>query len=462
MLRRYLLPKFVRLRTPGLVETLDGFLKSQYRSRRELIAIQEEKLQRLIEFAYREVPYYRDKFAELHLVPADIRHLEDLQKLPVLGKEDIKDIRKFGPGGGILGTFTRTTSGSTGAPRKVMVSREAALIETALFYRFLFSMGYEWGDRIIQLWGSPIVRSGSPIARLVESVRTSVSRRIHNVRRFDTYKVNGEAIAEVVSLVRDNTPQILRGYTSSVYATAVEMIRKGIGADLKGITTTAEKLFDYQRIAIEKAFGPKVYDQYGCGESNSIAFECEKHTGLHVASEHVVLELLDDGGKAVGAECGRVTITDLDNYAMPLIRYENGDLAKWAKNECPCGRGLPLLEEIEGRIYEMLDVPGNRRIHGGFFDEIYVELGFGDRYRIDDLRVVQEDLYNYKLEFVMDGTLSAEDIRELKRKYAQYLGDVNVEVSYVEEIPATKAGKRQFIFARSAEASLIQRRDVLG
>src|SRR5262249_40569426 len=109
----------------------------------------------------------------------------------------------------------------------------------------------------------------------------------------------------------------------------------------------------------------------------------------------------------------------------------------------------PMLKRIDGRAYEMLTVPGRRAIHGGFFDEIYIELGFGDRYVIDDLRIVQRDIDEYRLEFVMNGQLTDSDVRAVREKYRQYLGDVDIEIAYVSEIPKSRSGKRIFVIPRS-------------
>src|SRR5262249_19413763 len=170
----------------------------------------------------------------------------------------------------------RRTSGSTGTPYKVLIDSDAAAMETALFYRFLFAAGYTWGDRIIKVWGAPVAPSTSLSGMLRATMRSVVERRLWNIRSFDTYRLDEGTIAEIISLMCDDTPQIIRGYTSSIYAIAQEVNRCGIKINVKAVTTTAEKLFDYQRRTIEKAFGQAMYDQYGCGESNSIAFECEK------------------------------------------------------------------------------------------------------------------------------------------------------------------------------------------
>lgn len=446
ILRKYLLPKYTEMRAKGFTKELNSLMKSQYYSTAQLINLQEEKLQRLIRFVYENVPYYREEFANHHLTPSDFRSLEDLQKLPILTKQIMKsDLQKLLPKKLRTNTSIRRTSGSTGTPYKIIVDKQANLVEEALFYRFLLSMGYEWGDRIVKLWGAPIVQSERGV--IVNNIQTKISHSLWNHKVFDTYNLDEDTIKEILALLADKSVKILRGYVSSIYLIALEIIKAGVKVNLKGITTTAEKLYDYQREVIEKSFQQKMHDQYGCGESNSIAFECEKHCGLHVASEHVILELLDDDNEIIvdGGVSGKVIITDLDNYAMPLIRYENSDLAQWSGAICSCGRGLPVLRQIEGRVYEMLTVPGGKKIHGGFFDEIYIEMKFGDRYAIHDLRVVQEDMYNYNLEFVMEGEFHEEDIKMLKRKYRQYLGNVNVEVVYVGSIPPTKTGKKMFI-----------------
>ncbi len=445
MLRKYLLPKYLKLRWQDLFRELESLRASQYFTRAELLHLQEEKLHKLIRFVYENVPYYRAVFAERRLTPSDFRRIEDLPKLPILTKQQIKnDFPQLMPATRKPPAFMRRTSGSTGSPYKVMIDESAALVESALFYRFLFSIGYEWGDEIIKLWGGPIVQPDN--WAIAGNIKRRMSDAIWNHTMIDTYNLEANMVSRLFSLLQRSNRKILRGYVSSVYAVALEILRAGVAVQVKALATTAERLFDYQRSAIEKAFQQKVYDQYGCGESNSLAFECEAHNGLHLASEHVILELVDNNGDPVSNDgMGRVLITDLDNYAMPLLRYQNDDLARWSPGACRCGRGSQRLHGIDGRVYEMLTVPGGKKIHGGFFDEIYIEMKFGDKYLIDDLRVVQEDLYNYRLEFVMRGSIDPRDVEALKQKYRQYLGDVNVKIHYVDSIAPTATGKRMFI-----------------
>src|SRR5262249_6156791 len=153
-------------------------------------------------------------------------------------------------------------SGSTGIPCMVFVDKESGLIESALLYRFLFSMGYEWGDQIIKLWGAHNIQHNSSMGRIVGGLKHTVSDKIWNRKSIDSYNWDRNAVRKSLELLSGDAAKILRGYTSAVYSIALEIIKAGLKVNVKGISTTAEKLFDYQRRLIEKAFHQKVYDQY--------------------------------------------------------------------------------------------------------------------------------------------------------------------------------------------------------
>src|SRR5262245_54021236 len=121
MLRRCFLPRYIEVRKKGFLKELQSLLKSQYYSKAELIKLQEEKMQKLIKFAYENVPYYKEEFDKYHLTPSDFHYLEDLQKFPILTKQNIKnDIQRLTPKTQLIDTFIRRTSGSTGTPFKII------------------------------------------------------------------------------------------------------------------------------------------------------------------------------------------------------------------------------------------------------------------------------------------------------------------------------------------------------
>ncbi len=444
MLRASILRHYVNTRWPTIMSLLDKFAESQYLPPSDLAALQEEKLRSLIRFAYERVPYYRKQLDSRGLAPSDLRSLTDLRTLPLLSRRDLPSLVATLPTHMKSKAYVRHTSGSTGTPTKILVSNEATFVETALFYRFLHSLGYQFGDGIVKIWGAPLAHELG-FGRRRRGLRQRLSSWIWNTREFDSYKIDPSMMGRILACLTEGDALIVRGYAAAVHSVALEILHRGINVGVKAVTTTAERLFAYQRQSVEHAFRCRVFDQYGCGESNSIAFECNQHIGLHIASEHVIVELLDDKGEPVNDGPGYITITDLDNYAMPLVRYQNGDLATWASGACPCGRTLPRLASIDGRVAEVLDLGGGRRIHAGFFDQVYAELGFGDKYVIRDVRIVRVTPSRYRLEFAMLGELSALDIAALNDLYREHLGDVSIEIAYLSEIPRPHDRKQVFL-----------------
>jgi len=426
-------------RQKDFFKRLEEFEKTQYWSKAELEAYQEEKLQKLIRHAYETVPFYKELFNKEKLKPDDIKKIKDLQKLPILEKETLRSNQKQ-----LLSRYVtnetisfRQTSGATGVPLSIANNYNASIIEGALFYRYLRWMGYNWGDKILKFWGGHVI--DSPISRF----KKMISRIIYNETFYDTYKVNDELLSKLALKIKDCPPPILRGYTSSIYLLALKCLELGIIIRLNAVSPTAEKLYRFQRDKMEEAFGKNIFDQYGCGETNSIAFECEKHMGLHVASEHVVLEIIDGDGQRESQ--GRVIITNLDDYAMPIIRYENGDMASWSNERCSCGRNLPLLKEIEGRIYDFIKGPNGKDVHTGFFDGILNEMNVDKKYSIKEFRVVQERIDKIRIEFVTEDNLNKRDEKIIKDKINEYVGEMEIEIRKVKEIPMTKMGKKMFV-----------------
>ena len=173
-----------------------------------------------------------------------------------------------------------------------------------------------------------------------------------------------------------------------------------------------------------EAFGENIYDQYGCGETLSIAFECEKHEGLHLSNEHIILEILNEKNQM--SNRGKVIFTNLVNYTMPVIRYENDDIASWADKECSCGRNLPLLKEIDGRVCEFIEGTNKNKVHGEFFTHIFDGLRISEKYQIKEFRIIQEKIDKIRIEFVTEEDLSKKDVKIIRNKVNKYLGEVEI------------------------------------
>jgi phenylacetate-CoA ligase len=234
-------------------------------------------------------------------------------------------------------------------------------------------------------------------------------------------------------------PAILEGYVSSL----VEIVRIGSKLGIRvqppgAVVTTAETLFPHDRRVLSDYFETEIFDDYGSSEVESIAFECPTHSGMHVAADHVILETGDDG---------RVILTDLDNHAMPFVRYENGDAAEWTRRSCPCGRSSPLLARVLGRQSERVIGPNGNRVHDVFFAHLLEDYGWIERYGVEQFQVVQESLDLFLFRLIVLRQPRINDERILTNIMRRFLGDIRVQYEYPTAIPPSAAGKRQSVIS---------------
>jgi phenylacetate-CoA ligase len=241
--------------------------------------------------------------------------------------------------------------------------------------------------------------------------------------------------------------KFLRGYASSIYVLARHAASRGWNGRLDAIFTTAETLFPEQRKQIEDALHAPVFDQWGCRDGGISAFECERFTGMHLAIENVVIEICR-GEEAVRAgEEGEVVATDLFSYAMPIIRYKVGDVAAMAKESCACGRGLPLVASVSGRVSGFLVGTGGRQIHGEFFSHIFWETPW-----VKEFQILQEKPEEIVVNIVKSAEPPAEQLTQITRLMQEQAGaDCRVRIEFVPDIPPGPMGKRQFVICKVAE-----------
>ena len=275
------------------------------------------------------------------------------------------------------------------------------------------------------------------------------ARNEHLLNAFMMDRRQASAFLGEISEIR---PVFLRGYVSALEALAQAQAEERHPISVGAVSTTAEMVTAQQRRAIEEAFGCRVFDQYGCGECMAIAYECEAHSGLHNCAEHCLLEIVDSRGRPVeGDETGEVVITDLDNLAMPFIRYKNGDLARWASERCPCGRELPLVKEIIGRVSDMIHGANGQKVHGEFFTHLLEQLEWPAKFKVTQYQVVQAVDRSVAWKVVSGVRPGESDIAELVRYVSDQLGDLAVTVEFVDEIRVTETGKRRFTLSEAVQ-----------
>lgn len=418
--------------------------ESQWWKPEDLQEYQNKRLRSLIYHAYINVPYYHDLFRSLNLSPSDISTKDDLVKLPVLTKEDIrkcpeKFIAQNVPQKSLI---HGTTSGSSGKVFEYLIDKNTRSISRAAGLRAWGFAGYSVGDKLVTLAGSSLLPKNVP---LYTKIRFKFSRNLP----LSSYNLNSERLDEYLQQIIKFNPRYIRGYPSSIAILAEHALEHGIGGiNPKGVMTTAETLSKSQREMISSAFHCDVFDQFGCFDGGANACECDQHSGYHISVERSVHEFLDDGGYSVASgENGHIILTDLWNYAMPFIRYDAGDMGVPTDRTCPCGRGLPLLEKITGRTVEQIVLPDGKRLPGLLLTDIFEH---GDVVTaIQDYQIVQEKVDEFVVNIVKSDRYSPAISNEIQKFFWGHLGgDVGIRFNFLDEIPRTDANKRRIVICK--------------
>jgi phenylacetate-CoA ligase len=236
-------------------------------------------------------------------------------------------------------------------------------------------------------------------------------------------------------------PSFLRGYPSAIYEFAKFMERESLELpELKAIFTTSEKLLPHVRMKVEEVFGTRVFDEYGANDGGISAVECD-HQRMHVNTERSIMEIVDEEQRQIDVGTGKVLATSLKNYAMPFLRYELGDEAVATDEECPCGRGLPVIEEILGRTVSSFITPDGVLIHGWFFGWLMID--FGEAVR--QYKITQVSRTKIEILIVPGNGFDKKMIQKIRALAFAKCKDWKLDINIVDEIPISKSGKRIFI-----------------
>lgn len=353
-----------------------AFLKSTEGWREDQLAeYQWKKLQQLISHAFSNVPYYHDLLVKNDIHPNDVKNFADFKNLPILTKETVRreNQRLLAKNININSRSINKgkTGGTTGSPLSVYKDLSTRNFTWGAYYRWYGWMGVFPDDREVILWGSPEVLGNNHRAKFVNVLR----RYLSNTMKINAFNLNERSIPGIVQSIIKFKPTLIRGYLSAIYQVGHYLLDQQMTIpELKAVSTTTETLLPHYRAFLEKAYQVQVYDQYGCGECGSIAFECSRHKGLHITEEHVHIEVLDHQSNPVYNKTGRIILTDLDNYAMPFIRYENGDLGTLSNQKCSCGVHSGVLKNIDGRSIDTIVLKDGSAVHGVFFTDILYEM----------------------------------------------------------------------------------------
>jgi phenylacetate-CoA ligase len=394
----------------------------------------------LLEHAHATVPFYRDRLDRAGLTTAGLRSFDDFRRLPVLTKADLR-----AHGDRLLsGRYDRSrlgvkkTSGSTGVSVQVLVDEDSLQWKRACTLLANEWSGYCFGEAMAMVWGNP--------EHLRHGWRGWLRNALHQrATHLDTLKMDEAALARFVTGLRRRQPPLIFGHAHSLYLLAEYVRRTGGGVRPRAIISTAMLLHAWQRQAIEEVFGCRVTNRYGCEEVSLIACECERHDGLHVNADGVYVEVLRDGRPAAPGEAGSLVVTDLTNRGMPMLRYQVGDVGVLADRRCPCGRGWPLLERLEGREADYVVTPAGELISGISLTENFALHVPG----LAQLQIVQESVRRFRFRVVRGPDFGPASLRRLTELVAQRFGPgVDYACEYVDAIAPEPSGKYRFCVSR--------------
>lgn len=393
-------------------------------------------LRNLLTHAEAKVPYYRDLFRRIGLRATDVNTVADLARIPILTKDIIRaqgdnmlreDIAKST-------LQPHFSGGSTGVP--LSFYRETGYMERsdAGTYRNLLQCGWKQGEMVAFFWGFNEKHAA------MSGLEFEARQRTRRFYQFDPFQSGPEDMDRWVKKWPSIKPSALLGYASTVarFARHIEERNVRIPA-LKGVFTTAEKLYAPQRAQISRVFGCPVFDSYGSSEVQNIATECPSGK-MHVNADFVLVEPHPD---TAPGEVGPFILTSLWNYAMPFIRYRNEDAGALSTERCECGNRFPLMRLEISRVGDNFVFPGGKVVHGEYFTHMM----YGSE-GIDSFQFHQTSAETIVL-WIVPGVGSEFARREAIRKAVEEVerlapGVVRLEVKETVQIPLSRAGKHRF------------------
>lgn len=398
--------------------------------------MQLKALRGILKYAYENVAFYHHRFNVAKIKPGDIQSLEDLRRIPILTKREVqRNFNSLVSRNALMEKCIKeTTSGTTGTPLTFIAEKRASDITSANKLRHQVENGSRlFRDKYVLLLP----------ARGFSRKRTylgGVLMRLGFLRRrlMDAQEPVEDVMEKLVSF----GPDVIDSLPSFCLLLAKEMERRGEVIHPRHIFGSGELLDARSRRFINSAFNIDMLDVYGCTEAGNIAWECSEHAGYHTNIDLVVTEFVKDDEHATTGEAGKIILTPLWNYAMPLIRYEIGDVGRPSSENCPCGRGLPLMEVIEGRYEDFIVLPSGRII-SPYVTSRYFENVEG----IDEYRIIQQTRSNFTVQLVLREGHNNDIFLHLEDTFKKELGeDLTISIEAVDSIP--KSGKLRHVISK--------------
>jgi phenylacetate-CoA ligase len=430
-------------RKEWVFDALDDLERSQWASPASIRQRQWEKLRQLVRHAYQHVPYYRSLYDATGFRPEQLETVEDLSLIPPISKQVMRDNARSLVAQDKRYRFSEdSTSGSSGPTTIIYTDRTALAYQHAAVFRAYHWMGLKIGERLIRFWGTQL--------DVKRKTKDAIKDLLLNRITFSTHGLDRGSLERYYQEFVRFKPAAFYGFTSGVYEFARFLKENALPTDrvpMKAIIVTGEPLLAHQRELIESVFGCRVFNEYGCAEFGPVAYECPKGA-LHIMAENVFVEV-EAGDDAANGGRGNLIMTELNNSGMPIVRYRMGDIGVLADEPCECGRGLPVLQEISGRMLDFVQTPDGRKVHGMYFD--YLPKYFIGE--IHQFQIIQEDLQHITIRVVKDAGFKESTISRFEEQLRKVVGDAVVLKYEVEDTPFREAtGKHRLVVSKISQS----------
>lgn len=387
------------------------------------------------------VPYWQDLFTELRFDPASVRSAADLQALPLLTKSTIRSHSDSMKAQG-HGPLTRyNTGGSSGQPLVFYIGKNRKSHDVAAKWRATRWWGVDIGDPEAVIWGSPIEHGTQDRIRHFRD-------RLMRSTLLPAFEMSDAKLDEFVLWLRRERPRMLFGYPSALTYIAKHAQKRGLALNNLGVKVafvTSERLYDEQRSAISGSFGCPVANGYGGRDAGFLAHECPQG-GMHLSAEDIVVEIVDPEGRPVPAgTLGEIVVTHTATAEFPFVRYRTGDIGSLDDQLCKCGRGLPLLKDLQGRTTDFVVASDGTVMHG--LALIYVLRNLSG---IEGFKVTQLTRTHTRVQLVADTGFDNGILPGIEAAFKKRLGaDVVVDVELVDAIALEKSGKFRYVVSHA-------------
>lgn len=409
-------------------QSRDNFSADQWRE------YQTCELRRLLIHSYQNVPYYKDIFSKDHIDEDQLRtfNLEDLAQLPLLEKARIRSTpdQFVSKNADSHKMHSYLTSGTTGTPLTILSSTETdRSVQAAYEARVRKWAGLNNKMSRAMIGGRLVVPHGfnsPPFWRY-----NIFERQIY----MSAFHISPANVPDYVKVLNYFKPDYLVGYASAHFFLARMIDELGLAVcQPKAVLTSSENLSEEMRYQIEKVYRCKVFDGYSSVENCCLASECEFH-GLHISPDVGIIEIVNEMGKPVKpGEFGEIVATGFLNFDQPLIRFRTGDIATLSAESCACGRHMPILEKILGRLEDTVIGRDGRetvRFHGIFIGLPGIQEG----------QIIQDSILNFRIRLVVDIKFGEKEMNVIRKRFEERLGPINLKFEFVEHIERTERGK---------------------